>query len=57
MRTLLKMEVEHVIEKKYGANYLKQKSKKELSEINRELKTLNSRISELEKRKQELLGS
>ena len=55
---LLRVEVERLVEKKHGAGYLKErKSKKELSEINRELKKLNGRISELEKRKRELLGS
>ena len=55
---LLRVEVERLVEKKFGADYLKErKSKKELSEINRELKTLNTRISELENRKRELLGS
>ena len=54
---LLRVEVERLVEKKYGVNYLKEKkAKKELSEINQELKTLNKRISELENRKKELLG-
>ena len=54
---LLRVEVERLVEKKYGVNYLKErKAKKELSEINQELKTLNKRISELEIRKKELLG-
>ena len=52
---LLRIEVETLVEKKYGAGYLKEKkAKKELSDINRELKTLNGRISELENRKKEL---
>ena len=52
---LLRVEVERLVEKKYGADYLKEKkTKKELSAINRELKTLYSRISELEYRKKEL---
>ena len=54
---LLRAEVECLVGKKYGADYLKEKKvKKELSEINRELKTLNNRISELENRKKELLS-
>ena len=54
---LLRVEVERLVEKKYGHAYLNEKkNKKELSEINRELKTLNARISELENRKRELLG-
>jgi hypothetical protein len=52
---LLRVEVERLVEKKYGTDYLKEKkTKKELSEINRELKTLNKRVSELEARKKEL---
>ena len=54
---LLRVEVESLVEKKYGTAYLKKKKiKKELSEINKELKSLNIRISELEKRKKELLA-
>ena len=54
---LLRVEVERLVEKKYGADYLKEKkAKKELSKINRELKTLNIRIYELENRKKELLS-
>ena len=53
---LLRVEVERLVEKKYGTDYLKEKkNKKELSEINRELKTLRNRISELEYRKKTLL--
>lgn len=54
---LLRVEVESLVEKRYGADYLKEKkTKKELSEINRELKTLKTRISELEAQKSQLLG-
>ena len=54
---LLRVEVERLVEKKYGADYLKErKAKNELLEINRELKTLNKRVSELEDRKKELLA-
>jgi hypothetical protein len=54
---LLRVEVERLVEKKYGVAYLQEKKfKKELAEINRELKTLNKRVSELEERKKELLG-
>ena len=54
---LLRVEVESYVEKKYGLAHLKEKkAKKELSEINKELKALNIRISELEKRKMELLS-
>jgi len=55
---LLRVEVEQYVEQKYGSLYLKdRKSKKELSEINRELKKLNLRVAELEERKRELLGT
>ena len=54
---LIRVEVESYVEKKYGAAHLKErKTKKELSEINKELKTLRNRISELEERKKELLA-
>ena len=53
---LLRVEIECLVEKKYGATYLKErKAKKELSEINKELKALNARITELENRKKELI--
>ena len=52
---LLRVEVERLVEKKYGAAYLKEKkNKKELSEINKELRELKKRVSELEERKKEL---
>ena len=54
---LLRVEVERLVEKKHGADYLKEKkNKKELSEINRELKTLRARISKLEYRKKDKLS-
>ena len=54
---LLRTEVEQLAEKKYGSDYLKEKMiKKELSSINRELKTLKKRVSELEQKKYELLN-
>jgi hypothetical protein len=53
---LLRVEVETFVEKKYGKKYLKEKkTKKELSEINKEIKTLKARLSELENRKKELI--
>ena len=53
---LLRVEVETFIEEKYGTNYLKdRKAKKYLSEINKELKTLQNRISKLENEKKKLL--
>ena len=54
---LLRVEVELLVEKKFGADYLKEKiTKKKLAEINKELKALKSRISELENRKMHLLN-
>jgi hypothetical protein len=54
---LLRVEVERLVAKKYGAAYLKEKKvKKEMSGIDRELKALKKKISELENRKKELLG-
>jgi len=54
---LLRVEVEQFVEQKYGAQYLRErKTRKELSEINRELKKLSLRVAELEDRKRELLG-
>ena len=53
---LLRVEVETLIEKKYGADYLKdRKVKKRLSEINKELKTLQNTLSMLEMEKRKLL--
>jgi len=53
---LLRVEVETFIEKKYGADYLKdRKVKKRLSEINKELKTLQNTLSMLEMEKRKLL--
>jgi len=55
---LLRVEVERFIEKKYGAAVLKEKlAKKELLEINRELKSLYARVKELERRKKELFDT
>ena len=54
---LLRVEVERLIVKKHGADYLRDmRVKKELSTINRELNTLHKRITELENRKKELLA-
>lgn len=53
---LLRIEVERLVEKKYGAQYLNEmKTKKELAEINKELKVLKTRMNELENRKKQLL--
>ena len=52
---LLRAEVEALVEKKHGADYLRaKKNKKELAEINKELKVLMARLDELENRKREL---
>ncbi|RCJ16174.1 hypothetical protein A6S26_33930 [Nostoc sp. ATCC 43529] len=55
---LLKNEVEDFVIEKYGSDYLKtQKRKAELSKINTEIRSLNRKISLLEKRKEELLAA
>ncbi|MBI4566224.1 MAG: hypothetical protein HY716_16180 [Planctomycetes bacterium] len=52
---LLRREVEAVVKKKHGRDYLEdQKTKTELNRITRELKRLKSGIAALEKRKSEL---
>jgi len=54
---LLRIEIEALVEKKYGADYLKEKKvKKELAVIDKELKELKARVSELESRKMILTG-
>lgn len=46
---LLRREVEELVKKKHGGNYLKEKKdKKELARVNSELRQLKSRISALE---------
>ena len=53
---LLRVEVEQLVDEKYGPDYLKEKLiKKELAEINKQLKALKTRVSELENRKIQLL--
>ncbi len=53
---LIRKEVEALVTEKYGADYLKKKKfKNELSQVNRELRGLKSKISALEKRKIELI--
>ena len=52
---LLRREVEALVKKKYGDNYLKdQQGKAELTRINRELKRLKTQIAALEARKSKL---
>jgi len=55
---LLRREVEALVRKKHGNDYLKDRqSKAELVRINRELKRLKAQIARLEERKSELLAS
>src|SRR5689334_9196244 len=55
---LLRGEVEALVKKKHGANYLKdQQAKTELRGINREPRRLKIRIAELEQRKSKLTAS
>ena len=54
---LIRSEVETYIEK-YGSNYLKEKKdKKELAQVNKELKKLKTQFASLELRKAELLSN
>ena len=54
---LLRREVEALVKKKHGDDYLKdQQVKTELGGINRELKRLKTRAAVLEKRKAELMA-
>ena len=54
---LLRREVEALVKKKHGANYLKdQQAKTELARINRELKRLRTQIAPLEERKSKLIA-
>ena len=53
---LIRSEVEALVDEKYGKNYLKKKKlKKELTQVNRELRRLKVELASLEKRKVELL--
>lgn len=54
---LLRHEVEALIERKHGGDYLQeQQTKKELTAINRELKKLKKQIAVLEERKSKMLA-
>ena len=54
---LLRREVEALVKKKHGADYLKaQQAKTELARINRELKRLKTQIAGLEERKSKLMA-
>ena len=54
---LLRREVEALVKKKHGDDYLKaQQAKTELADINRKLKQMKTQIAVLEKRKAKLRG-
>ena len=54
---LLRTEVESFVIERYGANHLRDKLlKKELSQVNSELRKLKSKMASLERRKSELIG-
>lgn len=54
---LLRREVETLVRKRHGANYLKDRqAQTELARINRELKRLKSQIAALEERKSRLIA-
>ena len=54
---LLRREVEALVRKKHGNDYLKDRqSKAELVRINRELKRLKAQVARLEERKSELVA-
>jgi len=54
---LLRREVEALVRKKHGKEYLKgRQSNAELARINRELKRLKTQIAQLEERKSKLLA-
>ncbi len=55
---LVRSEVEAFVDEKHGSNYLKKKKiKKELAQINKELKMLKTQVASLELRKAALLSS
>jgi len=54
---LLRREVEALVRKKHGENYLKDRqAKTELAHINRELRRLKTHIARLEERKSKLIA-
>ncbi len=54
---LLRREVEELVRKKHGVDYLKdQKTKTELARVNRELRRLKTQVAALEKRKSQLIA-
>ena len=53
----IRSEVESFIDEKYGKDYLdKKRTKKELAQVNSQLRKLRTQIVSLEKRKAELLA-
>ena len=55
---LIRTEVEALVGKKHGGKYLKKKKiKKELAQVNKELRALKAKVASLEKKKAELLAS
>ena len=54
---LLRREVEALVKKKHGGNYLKDRqAKTELASINRELRRLKTQMARLEERKSKLIA-
>jgi hypothetical protein len=54
---LLRREVEELVSRNHGANYVRdQKARTELAAVNRELKRLKTRVAALEQRKSELIA-
>jgi len=53
---LLRHEVESFVKEKYGKNYLKkEKTKNELSQVNKEIRILKRQLKSLEEKKLDLL--
>lgn len=52
---LVRNEVEALVIEKYGDNYFEKKLKKELAQINQELRRMKGKVASLEKRKIALL--
>ncbi len=53
---LLRREVEALVKKRHGADYLKDRQATELARINRELKRLKGQTAALEERKSKLIA-
>jgi hypothetical protein len=54
---LLRREVENLVKEKYGENHLKDKNREnEINSINKEIRTLKSKITRLEKKRAMLLN-